>query len=126
MFLASHFGLMRGGNVREIELADVHYIPLQGEGPNPEVECPCLILLMDHGKTNQFGKQEHASAICGEQFPDMTRPEEWYIIKLFKSGATNDLKMAVSHDAHYKAFKKAFDDCHIKSTSITHAGVTLT
>ncbi|KAG2217651.1 hypothetical protein INT45_000781 [Circinella minor] len=145
MFLASHFGLMRGGNVCEIELADVHYIPLQGEGPNPEVECPCLILLMDHGKTNQFGKQEHASAIrcghveiclwmtlgiyffhrwhiSGEQFPDMTRPEEWYTIKLFKSGATNDLKTAVSHDAHYKAFKKAFDDCHIKSTSITHAG----
>ncbi|KAG2224285.1 hypothetical protein INT45_012853 [Circinella minor] len=107
MFLASHFGLMHGGNVREIELADVHYIPLQGEGPNPEVECPCLILLMDHGKTNQFGKQEHASAIrCGYVEICLWMTPGIYFFRRW----------------HISAFKKAFDDCHIKSTSFTHAG----
>ena len=50
MMLISHFALMRGDNVRKIELADIQYIPLQGEGPTPEIECPCLVILLKSRK----------------------------------------------------------------------------
>ena len=98
MLLTSHYTLMRGENVRELEMADVQTLPLEGEGPTPEIECPALVLLLDHGKTNQFGNAQHGSFIrnsnveaCpwmalglylfyrwhieGEDFPDMTTPQ---------------------------------------------------
>ena len=55
-FLVSHFGLLRGENVRDLELADMFSQELDKEGFQT---CTALVLLIKHGKTNTFGKMQH-------------------------------------------------------------------
>ena len=63
----------------------------------------------------------HRWHVQGEQFPDMTRPQTWYNIKLCKSNPS-DLTKSIAQAAHYKSLKKAFDECKITTSAITHAG----
>jgi hypothetical protein len=53
MELLSYGGLLRGENVRDIEFLDMFLFELEGMEYS---KCFALIALMDHGKTNPFGK----------------------------------------------------------------------
>ena len=55
-FLLCHFCLLRGQSIRTLELADIFEQPLKDEGYS---ECVALVLLLNSGKTNQFGKFHH-------------------------------------------------------------------
>ncbi|OWZ10648.1 hypothetical protein PHMEG_00016466 [Phytophthora megakarya] len=59
-FLISHYGLLRGENVRDLELADMFSQPLDKKGFQP---CIALVLLIQHGKTNTYGKLQHCGFI---------------------------------------------------------------
>lgn len=59
-FLVGHFGLMRGENVRALELADISALELPNEGPTP---CTAMVTLLDHGKTDKDGRVELAAAM---------------------------------------------------------------
>jgi hypothetical protein len=101
-FLLSNYYLLRGENARNAELADLQTVMLDCEGPS---ECPALVLLMKHGKTNQFGRVEISACmrntnveICpfmamgsylfwrwhahGEQFPSFESSRDWFDYKL--------------------------------------------
>ena len=59
-FLLSHSMLLRGEARRSAEFADFFTIPLPNEGPTP---CNPMILIMDNGKMNQFGRLEYGAAV---------------------------------------------------------------
>ena len=60
MFTISHYGLMRGQNVRAMEFPDLFCLLLEGEGPT---DCKAVVSSMRNGKTNSFGKLEYGSMI---------------------------------------------------------------
>jgi hypothetical protein len=73
-FLLCHFGLMRGQDVRGLELADLIVLDLPNEGPSP---CTALVMMLFQGtwtlymhstltflgKTNQFNNREYAACV---------------------------------------------------------------
>jgi hypothetical protein len=97
----THFGIMRGENVREMELADLHMVDLENEGVN----CMAMVMIIKNGKTNQVNRMEVAAClrnkevqICpvstfaiylfwrfhveNEPFPDFTTSKNWFFIKV--------------------------------------------
>ncbi|OWZ01332.1 hypothetical protein PHMEG_00027305 [Phytophthora megakarya] len=103
-FLLSHYALMRGESARKMELADLHSIRLENEGYSP---CRAVVMIKRQGKTNQVGRTEVGACmrnkkvqICPtgfwaftffwrchcdqEPFPDFSRSETWYPVKLLK------------------------------------------
>ena len=54
----SHFSILRGENMRALELADLHHTDLTGEGPS---DCFAVTMLIGQGKTNQSGKVRFSS-----------------------------------------------------------------
>ena len=60
MAMVSHYGLLRGENVRGMQLPDVHSLTLENEGPT---RCEALVILLLNGKTNQEGRTEFMGAI---------------------------------------------------------------
>ena len=138
--LLCSFMALRGESSRDMELADFFAVPLENEGHG---ECVALVGILDHGKTNQFNKVEFGASIrhkdpklCvlgamalylfsrfhidGEPFPNFSKPEEWYNIKLLKSGS--DRTRSISYKTQYEAIGAAFDACGIFSKAKTHAG----
>jgi hypothetical protein len=102
MFTLSHYGLMRGQNVRGMELPDLFSLPLEGEGPT---DCIAVVSSMRNGKTNAFGKLEYGAMIraknveaCGistlgfylferfhlngENLPNVCDAKQWYYKKV--------------------------------------------
>lgn len=102
MFLLSHNCLMRGESVRRIELADTFCLELSNEGYS---NCLALIVVMDQGKTNQFGRKELGACVRNKipeicpvgsfafylfyrfhilkaAFPDFTRSSNWFDLKV--------------------------------------------
>ncbi|GAA5971969.1 hypothetical protein JCM11641_001590 [Rhodosporidiobolus odoratus] len=53
-YCLGHYGLLRSNNILPIELADLSTVELKNEGPSP---CHVVFALLDHGKTNQEGRQ---------------------------------------------------------------------
>ncbi|KAG2223199.1 hypothetical protein INT45_011545 [Circinella minor] len=144
MLLLSHHCLLRGENVRSLDLPDAQTLSLEGEGVTPDIECQALVILIDHGKTNKFGKPQYGSCIQNddiktcpwmmlalylfhrwivvqEPFLNMTKPESWYNIKLYKGDNVDNTK-EMQPKAHYDAIEKGFKACHIRSMAKTHAG----
>ena len=60
MFLLAQACLMRGESVRKCELADLFTLELENEGFTP---CRALVVLMEQGKPNQFGRKELGACI---------------------------------------------------------------
>ena len=58
--LLDHTMLLRGHSTRACQLADLFTLEFQNEGVTP---CWPVIMVMDQGKTNQFGKREYAACI---------------------------------------------------------------
>jgi len=136
-FLLSHYGLLRGENIRDLELADMLSQVLDGEGFSESI---ALVLLIQHGKTNQFGKLQHvgymrnkevktcpigATALYlferfhvdNEIFPDMRASEHWYDIKFLRG--RNKLK-SMSYEVHKKSFETVFQTLGLCFNKKTH------
>lgn len=136
-FLLSHYGLLRGENIRELELADMFSQPLGGEGFS---ECTALVLLIQHGKTNQYGKLQHVGymrnkdvRVCPvgaaamylferfhldkECFPDLRASSHWYDLKLLRG---RDKKAAISYQVHKKSFETVFNSLGLTFNKKTH------
>ncbi|POM78092.1 Hypothetical protein PHPALM_4427 [Phytophthora palmivora] len=101
-----YMNLNTGESARNLELPNLFSIPLEHEG---YTDCRALVMIMEQGKTNQFGRREFGSCrrhckveICPvgalafyfffrwsiekEDIPNFLVPERWYDIKLLKSG----------------------------------------
>ena len=52
-YLLSEQGLVRGENIRDLELPDFFSVEYDDEGPSI---CTAMVILKGRGKTNQFGK----------------------------------------------------------------------
>lgn len=136
-FLLSHYGLLRGENVRDLELADMFSQVLDGEGFSESV---ALVLLIQHGKTNQFGKLQHVGYmrntevrtcpigaaglylferfhIDNEAFPDMTSSAAWYDIKFLRG---RNRTKSVSYESHKKSFEAVFNSLGLTFNKKTH------
>jgi hypothetical protein len=59
-FAITHYAIMRGANVRQLEFADLHHADLENEGFS---DCFAVVCLADNGKTNQEGRIEYGSFI---------------------------------------------------------------
>lgn len=57
-FLLAHFGLLRGDNIRRMELCDLQSQILNNEGFS---ECAAVSIVMGSGKTNRYGRKEIAA-----------------------------------------------------------------
>ncbi|CAD6934855.1 unnamed protein product [Tilletia caries] len=138
-FLISHFALLRGANARNLELADVHHLQLEGEGPS---DCFAVVLLLSNGKTNQAGRVEYGSFlrnkdafVCpvgalalylfsrfhhsAEPFPNLSHSSKWYDLKVIK--APKSLTESIDEQTHSKALDAAFKACGVLTTAKTHA-----
>jgi hypothetical protein len=136
-FLLSHYGLLRGENIRGLELADMFSQALDGEGFSESI---ALVLLIQHGKTNQFGKMQHVgymrnkeAKLCpvgaaamylferfhvdNEPFPDMTTSATWYDTKFIRGRCKNK---EISYDTHKKSFKDVFSELGLTFNKSTH------
>ncbi|OWZ02399.1 hypothetical protein PHMEG_00026051 [Phytophthora megakarya] len=139
-FLLSHYALMCGESTRRMELADLHSIVLENEGYSA---CRVLVMIMRQGKTNQVGRLEVGECmrnklvqICphglldfylfwrwhveGEPFPDFTRSENWYPIKLLKTG--KDPTKEMSYKVHHDAIAAALQHIGLRGRAKTHVG----
>jgi hypothetical protein len=99
---------------------------------------------MREGKTNQTGRCEYAATIrnkdykvcalgalamyffmrwhiSNEPFPDFSRNEAWYDIKVFKTNC-GDLTEQMDYKTQYNSICKAFEACGVNSAKKTHAG----
>lgn len=137
-FLIGHSILGRGESKRMMQLPDLFSLEMAKEGPT---ECFALVITMDKGKTNQFGRVEYGAAIrhahaltCpvgalalyffhrwhveAEEFPNMTTREKWYDIHVMKG--TDRLKQ-ISYSTQAKAYKRAFKAVGISTAKVTHA-----
>lgn len=120
-FLLSHYGLMRGKNIRGLELVDMFSQLLDGEGFSESV---VLVRLIQHDKTHQYEKLQHVGymrnrdmKVClvgaaakypfdlfhtdKECFPDFRCAETWYNLK-FLWGRD---KKPISYQVHKKSFE---------------------
>ena len=59
-FLLSHSMLLRGQTHQSVKFTDFFTIPLINKGPTP---CNLMILIIDNGKINQFGRLEYGAVI---------------------------------------------------------------
>jgi hypothetical protein len=121
----SEQGLIRGENVRDLELPDFFLIEYDDEGPMP---CHAMVILKGRGKTNQHGKPLfsgyfrhtdvklcavsaaafflfHRWHIVDEPLPDFSSSESWYDIAMFCTDFRNNLK-SMSGSGHARAIMR--------------------
>jgi hypothetical protein len=128
--------LLRGHSTRACQLLDLFTLEFQNEGITP---CLAVIMVMDQGKTNQFGKREYAACreviACPvgalafylfsrwhrgeESFPDFTSRRHWYDTFLLKG---RDGCHEIAYDTQLDWVKRAFASAGIVITKKTHAG----
>jgi hypothetical protein len=140
-YLLSEQGLVRGENIRDLELPDFFSVEYDDEGPSI---CTAMVILKGQGKTNQFGKPFFSGYYChtnvqfcavsttafflfyryhvmNEQFPDFSIPQRWYDIVMFCADCRNNVK-AMSRTAHARAVYDAYSALNIMHQNVTHAG----
>jgi len=136
-FLVSHFGLLRGENVRDLELADMFSQPLDKEGFQP---CTAMVLLIQHGKTNTYGKLQHCGFmrnknvhLCPigavafylferfhvtlEPFPSFRSSRDWYDVK-FLCGKNRT--KSISYETHKSCYEAVFAHLGLTFNKKTH------
>lgn len=64
-FTVGHHGLMRGENIRGLELSDLHFVDLENEGPVEN--CLAVLCTLNQGKTNQVGRMEYAAFLRNKE-----------------------------------------------------------
>ncbi|KAK4700175.1 hypothetical protein P7C70_g6078, partial [Phenoliferia sp. Uapishka_3] len=145
MHRLSFGGLLRGHHVREADYADFHTVVLEDMGYS---RCIALILVLDHGKTNQSGRLEMAGMIrakdfltCplfafaahlfyefhlanrayppdNQSFPSFSQSPDWYDLKAFAS--PKDLMEPMKYETHRSAVAKTHKKTGIISKTKTH------
>lgn len=134
-----HACLLRGESARNLELPDLFSVILEHEG---FTDCRALVMIMEQGETNRFGRREFGSCIrhinvevCPvgaltlylfyrwcvqmELLPNFLAPEDWYDIKLLKSNKNPTKSM--TYRSHYDATIKAFTALGMHTKAKTHA-----
>lgn len=145
--LLCHAALLRGNNVRGMELSQLqtHVLPAHNEGYTRSV---AYQLVLRNGKSNQTNNVEYGAFLrarevesCavgamamhlfyrlsgvetftpdGRTFPDLTNPEKWYRLKLLPGRGSKE--SAVDYNTHNAATKRAFEECGFSFTAKTHA-----
>jgi hypothetical protein len=140
-FLLCHALFLRGENARMIELPDMFSIQLENECPSQT--CTALVVLLDKGKMNSFGRVEYAgclrhlkveacpiSAVAfhfffrfmvhNEPFPDMTSSASWYDTKFMNTASSNT--ETLSYVSHRKSIQTVFNQLHLPFNKKTHIG----
>lgn len=138
-FMVSHYGLLRGQNVRELEFADMFSQALEGEGFQ---DCVALVLLIEQSKANVHGKAQHVGflrnknvSLCPvgavamyffelfhvrcEPFPSLVRAEDWYGVKFLRG---RDRKKAITYHTQRASYLKAFGTLGLAFSKVTHIG----
>jgi hypothetical protein len=118
-FALSHALVLRGDNIRNIELSNVFVSQLQDEGP----QCMAMLASVFKSKTNKVGNMDlsasirHRDVLCcshgwialylfarwnddDEPFPDFTNNASWFDLKLFASD--NSPTVAIKTQTHIK------------------------
>ena len=138
-FFVSHYALLRGETVRNLDLADMHSVLLENEGFSV---CNALVFVVRQGKTNQFARTEFGAfirskdfRICpmgacafylfwryqleNESFPEFRKSEDWFNVKFLKSG--KDPTKSIDYRTHKASIDLAFREIGITSKAKTHA-----
>lgn len=138
-FLLSHSMLLRGETRRGAEFADFFTIPLTNEGPTP---CNPMILIMDNGKMNQFGRLEYGAvvrhrdpllctlshtafylfyrwAVMKEPVPCFQQRQQWYGLRFLKG---EQGKKALSYETQLAWTNRIFHGAKLTIFKKTHAG----
>lgn len=138
-FLLSHNMLLRSEARRKAEHPDLFTLSLPNEGPTA---CHAMILVLDNGKTNQFGRLEYGAVfrhrnpllctmshlayylffrwnILKEPPPKFQQRQQWYNLKLLQ-GEKKENPMAYETQLHWTS--QAFDAANLQCLKKTHAG----
>ncbi|KAE8213934.1 hypothetical protein CF319_g9129, partial [Tilletia indica] len=133
-----HAILSRGETMRGAQLADLFALPLPNEGTQ---SCHALVLIMNNGKTNQFGRLEYGGCMrykevvecphaamgiylferfhqSNEAFPSFVRREDWYDTWLLRS--TTDPSKQLPYRTQYNHMCKVLGALNIQSSKKTH------
>ena len=138
-FLVSHAMLLRGETRRNVQLADLFLLPLENEGPTP---CNAMVMIIDNGKTNQFGRIEYGAVarhreplLCTlsqlafylfyrwncvrEPPPCFQRRQEWYNTHVLLGLKPES---PLSYEVQLSWTNRVFDATELQSLKKTHAG----
>ncbi|KAK4242960.1 transcriptional activator of glycolytic enzymes-domain-containing protein [Corynascus novoguineensis] len=149
-FLFGNHMLLRSSNRLALELADCFCLDLPKEGVKSTSAgaspTKALVVIMNQGKTNQHGRVEYGSCLrhrdpeaclvgqlafwlffrwqvekkAAEPFPDFSRPERWYQIKVLRRSKA-DYKAQLSYATAHKWALDFYSLCGIKTSKATHA-----
>jgi hypothetical protein len=138
-FLFSHNMLLRGESRRQLQFPDLFTLSLPNEGPTP---CWPMIMIMNNGKTNQFGRLEYMGVIrhqdpllctmsqaafylfyrwqiVHEPPPQFQNRQQWYDFHFFKG---RDREKPISYEIQLKWMNDVFEGIHLPSNKKTHVG----
>ena len=145
-FLLGNHMLLRSSNRLPIELPDCFCLDLPNEGIQRASSSPAakaLVILMRQGKTNQHGRMEYGAALrhrdpnaClvsavafwlfwrwqveGEPFPQFTKSENWYHIKLIRQSLSDPTSPLSPQTANVWT-RKLYERCGIQTSKASHA-----
>ncbi|KAJ5085702.1 short-chain dehydrogenase [Penicillium argentinense] len=138
-FLFSHNMLLLGESRRQLQFPDLFTISLPNEGPTP---CWPMIMIMNNGKTNQFGRLQYMGVmrhqdpllctmsqaaiylfyrwqIVGESPPRFRSQPEWYNFHFFKG---SDREKPISYEIQLKWANEVYKAINLSTDKKTHAG----
>ena len=141
-FLWGHHTMMRGERRRAGQLADLFALDLKHEGP-VGTDCTAMVLLMDNGKTNKFGRLEYVTVVRNkdpllctmanvafylfyrwdcqhEPVPRFQRSSQWYTKPILK-GAKSSVQ-PLSYQTMLEWVNRVFDIADLRTLKKTHAG----
>ncbi|KJZ68407.1 hypothetical protein HIM_01944 [Hirsutella minnesotensis 3608] len=143
-FLFGNHMLLRSSNRRPIELADCFCLECPNEGVkvhnNPTY---AFVVVMNQGKTNQNGRIEYGACLrhrdpyaClvgqlafwlffrwqveREPFPDFSRPEKWYNIKILRQQKDRPTA-GLSYQTSHAWTRRLYSHVGIKTSKASHA-----
>lgn len=135
--MLSHHGLLRGENIRNLELANMFSQVLDGEGFQ---NCMAMVFLIQHAKTNAFGMLQHVGfmrnknvEICPigaaalylfdrfhcdhEPFPTFNRSQDRYDIKFLRG---RDRLTSISYVVYKKSYENMFGQLGLTFNNKNH------
>ncbi|KAJ5449533.1 short-chain dehydrogenase [Penicillium daleae] len=138
-FLFSHNMLLRGESCRRLQFPDLFTISLPNEGSTP---CWPMIMIMNNGKTNQFGRLQYMGVmrhqdpllctmsqaafyllyrwqIVGESPPQFRSRPQWYNFHFFKG---SDREKPISYEIQLKWANEVYNAINLSTDKKTHAG----
>lgn len=138
-FLLGHNMLLRGESRRNLELADLFTILLPHEGPTP---CWPMIMIMNNGKTNPFGRLEYMGVmrhrdpllctmgqtafylfyrwnIVREPLPQFRQRQQWYGLHLLRGNCGD---RPISYPIQLDWINRVFTAVNLNTLKKTHIG----